>query len=86
MISTITVGGGQRGLRVVQTQTREAQKMSDSSQLQELACEVRGDTVRILAAAKESWLTWSPPRTSNHMLWHAGMPFGSRASCGSSAI
>jgi len=46
--------------------------MSDSSQLQELAREVRADTVRILAAANELWLTWSPPGTSNHILWHAG--------------
>jgi len=46
--------------------------MSNRNQLQELAREVRGDTVRILAAAKDSWLTWSPPGTSNHMLWHVG--------------
>lgn len=46
--------------------------MSDSSHIQELAREVRGNTVRILAAARESWLTWSPSGTANHMLWHAG--------------
>jgi len=46
--------------------------MSDRSQLQELAHEVRGGTVRMLAAANDSWLTRSPPGTSNHMLWHAG--------------
>jgi len=46
--------------------------MSDSSQLQELARQVRGDTVRILASAMDAWLTWSPPGTSNHILWHAG--------------
>jgi hypothetical protein len=40
--------------------------------LQELARQVRGDTRRILAAAQPGCLTWAPPGTSNHILWHAG--------------
>jgi DinB superfamily len=46
--------------------------MSASASLLELAHQVRGDTLKLLAAAPEPWLTWSPPRTSNHILWHAG--------------
>jgi DinB superfamily len=38
----------------------------------ELARQIRGDTLRLLAAPKEEWLTWAPPGTSNHILWHAG--------------
>ena len=40
--------------------------------LQELARQVRTDTRRLLAAAQPGWLTWAPPGTSNHILWHAG--------------
>ncbi len=40
--------------------------------LTELAREVRGDTVRFLQAARPGELTWAPPATSNHLLWHAG--------------
>ncbi len=43
-----------------------------SSTLQELARQVRRDTVQILDAAQPSWLTYAPPGTSNHILWHAG--------------
>jgi hypothetical protein len=45
---------------------------SDATQLIELARQVRGDTLTLLAAAPDSWLTWAPPGTSNHILWHAG--------------
>src|SRR5688572_4873127 len=38
----------------------------------ELAQQVRGDTLRLLEAAPDAWLTWAPPGTSNHILWHAG--------------
>jgi hypothetical protein len=40
--------------------------------LVELARQVRGDTLRLLAAAPAEWLTWAPDGTSNHVLWHAG--------------
>ena len=46
--------------------------MSTSATLAELARQVRGDTQRMLEAAQPEWLTWSPPGTSNHILWHAG--------------
>ena len=46
--------------------------MGKSMVLQELAREVRGHTVQILNAARQDWLRWSPPQTSNHILWHAG--------------
>jgi DinB superfamily len=38
----------------------------------ELANQVRQFTLQCLAAADPSLLTWAPPGTSNHMLWHAG--------------
>jgi hypothetical protein len=34
--------------------------------------QVRGETLCLLAAAPEDGLTWAPPGTSNHILWHAG--------------
>ena len=49
--------------------------MSDptrSAVLAELAREVRGDTLRILAATGDAELTWAPTGTTNHILWHAG--------------
>ena len=46
--------------------------MTDASHLIELARQVRGDTLRLLEAAREPWLTWAPEGTSNHILWHAG--------------
>jgi hypothetical protein len=45
---------------------------TDAAHLIELARQVRGDTRKLLAAAPEDWLTWAPPGTSNHILWHAG--------------
>ena len=46
--------------------------MSVSTTLQELIRQVRHNTVQILDAAEPSWLTYAPPGTSNHILWHAG--------------
>ena len=40
--------------------------------LQEMARQVRGGTLQILTAARPEWLTYAPPGTSNHILWHAG--------------
>jgi len=45
---------------------------SDATHLIELARQVRGDTLRLLAAPPDDWLTWAPPGTSNHVLWHCG--------------
>lgn len=39
--------------------------------LAELARQVRGDTLQFLQVPRP-WLTWAPPGTSNHILWHAG--------------
>lgn len=44
----------------------------EAGSLVELARQVRGETLRLLAAAPEEWLTWAPEGTSNHILWHAG--------------
>ncbi len=46
--------------------------MPHTQHLAELARLVRGDTLRLLEAVPEAWLTWAPPGTSNHILWHAG--------------
>ena len=46
--------------------------MSIGATLQELARQVRWDTLQILDAAQPTWLTYAPPGTSNHILWHAG--------------
>jgi hypothetical protein len=40
--------------------------------LAELANHVRLCTLDFLNIANKSWLTWTPPGTSNHLLWHAG--------------
>jgi hypothetical protein len=40
--------------------------------LEELARQVRTGTLELLRAARETWLTWAPEGTSNHILWHAG--------------
>ncbi|MEX2308306.1 MAG: DinB family protein [Pirellulales bacterium] len=39
--------------------------------LAELARQVREHTLQFLPLPQQ-WLTWSPPGTSNHILWHAG--------------
>jgi putative hemolysin len=46
--------------------------MTTSATIQELARQVRRDTLGILLAAEPNWLTYAPPGTSNHILWHAG--------------
>jgi hypothetical protein len=46
--------------------------MNTRATLQELARQVRRDTIQILNAAHADWLKYAPPGTSNHMLWHAG--------------
>lgn len=46
--------------------------MTTNNTLQELARQVRGDTLRLLDAAEPNWLTFAPVGTSNHVLWHAG--------------
>jgi hypothetical protein len=43
-----------------------------SAGLSELAAQVRSTTVQFLDAAEDAMLTWTPPGTSNHILWHAG--------------
>lgn len=40
--------------------------------LADLAAEVRNKTLQLLAWARPSELTWAPPGTANHVLWHAG--------------
>jgi hypothetical protein len=40
--------------------------------LAELAGQVRQFTLRCLEVCDPSLLTWTPPGTSNHILWHAG--------------
>ncbi len=42
------------------------------SHLNELARQVRGTTVKILEDVPADWLLWTPPGTSNHIIWHAG--------------
>jgi hypothetical protein len=40
--------------------------------LVELARQVRECTLQLLPVPDPAWHTWSPPGTSNHILWHAG--------------
>jgi hypothetical protein len=46
--------------------------MSQIIFLEELARQVRTGTLELLGAARESWLTWAPEGTSNHIPWHSG--------------
>ncbi len=46
--------------------------MTTRETLQELARQVRRDTILVLDSAEPSWLTYAPAGTSNHLLWHAG--------------
>jgi hypothetical protein len=46
--------------------------MNAASTIVELARQVRSATIQSLAACPPEWLTWAPPGTSNHVLWHAG--------------
>jgi hypothetical protein len=45
---------------------------TDAAHLIELVRQVRSNTLQLLDAAPAEWLTWAPPGTSNHILWHAG--------------
>jgi hypothetical protein len=38
----------------------------------ELGRQVRHGTLQLLHVPDPAWLTWSPPGTANHILWHAG--------------
>src|SRR5689334_20762889 len=40
--------------------------------IRELARQVRQGTIQLLQAFPEKALTYAPPGTSNHALWHAG--------------
>jgi hypothetical protein len=40
--------------------------------LAELARQVRRSTLELSQVPDLRWLTWAPPGTSNHILWHAG--------------
>jgi DinB family protein len=46
--------------------------MNAANAIAELARQVRGATIQSLAACPPEWVTWAPPGTSNHVLWHAG--------------
>ncbi len=46
--------------------------MTTAAHLSELAVQVRGATIELLAAVPADWLTRAPAGTSNHILWHAG--------------
>jgi hypothetical protein len=50
----------------------EHEPLSQAVAIRELARQVRAITLHLLADARLEWLTWAPPGTSNHMLWHAG--------------
>jgi hypothetical protein len=52
--------------------TQPANDATSVSTLAELARQVRGGTLKLMQVPDEAWLTWSPPGTSNHILWHAG--------------
>lgn len=43
-----------------------------ASALDLLINHVRGTTLDFVEGVPDNWLTWSPPGTSNHLLWHAG--------------
>ncbi len=40
--------------------------------LQDLAIDIRNRTIQLVQASNPAELTWKPPGTSNHILWHAG--------------
>ena len=46
--------------------------MTTCGTLQELARQVRRDTVAVLDSSEPACLTCAPEGTSNHILWHAG--------------
>lgn len=46
--------------------------MAGNQVLLELTRQVRHDTLQVLAATEPPQLTFVPPGTANHILWHAG--------------
>jgi DinB superfamily len=50
----------------------EPARHSNPSHLSILAYQVRGCTLKLFDATDPDALTWTPPGTSNHILWHAG--------------
>jgi hypothetical protein len=46
--------------------------MTPAFVVQELARQVRRSTLQLLETAPGDRLTWAPPGTSNHIIWHAG--------------
>jgi hypothetical protein len=40
--------------------------------IQEMIRQIRGFTIELAAVENRDMLLWSPPGTSNHMIWHAG--------------
>ena len=46
--------------------------MQEAIFLKELVRQVRRDTLRLFKLAPSERLTWAPPGTANHLLWHAG--------------
>jgi hypothetical protein len=46
--------------------------ISTNGSLLVLANDVRTRTMRLFEAARPVELTWAPPGTANHLLWHAG--------------
>lgn len=53
-------------------QTSGSTLLMSAAHLIELASQVRGATIQIVAATNEDSIDWAPPGTSNHIRWHAG--------------
>jgi hypothetical protein len=51
---------------------KEPASVTPAFVIQELARQVRRDTLQLIETTPEDRLTWAPPGTSNHILWHAG--------------
>ena len=49
-----------------------AESINAISAVAELARQVRRKTLQLMEVSDCGWLTWAPPGTSNHLLWHAG--------------
>src|SRR5512133_3158386 len=52
-------------------QARTIGAMADQTLLL-MVSEIRGKTLRALDGVSEADALWAPPRTTNHILWHAG--------------
>jgi hypothetical protein len=82
ILSSLLAGVKSLGLHPVRSSTvgpmtaREGAAVNTISSrarcLQDLATDVRNRTIQLLQAASPSESTWTPPGTSNHILWHAG--------------